>query len=146
MQFSKLRSDISVNAAGRVAESGLLLAIAGLLAVAGLDGGMRTSTVIAVASIGLTLLFLCFYYIEVGVYALFAFGFLVAFIERMIPMTVSLDSVLMALPFVLFGTLLIRNIYDRRDKLVVGHPIIFVYMITVGYIMVQAFNPSMGSF
>jgi hypothetical protein len=70
----------------------------------------------------------------------------VAFIERMIPMTVSLDSVLMALPFVLFGTLLIRNIYDRRDKLVVGHPIIFVYMITVGYIMVQAFNPSMGSF
>jgi hypothetical protein len=46
----------------------------------------------------------------------------------------------------LFGILLIRNIYERKYKLIVGHPIIFVYMVTLGYVVAQAFNPLMGSF
>jgi hypothetical protein len=146
LQISKLRSDFSFNKAGRLAEAVLLLTIAGLIALGTFQGGSKAGLVIAVGSIGLTLLFLCLYHVEAGVYAMLIFAFVIAFIERMIPMDFSLVSVLMALPFVLFTILLIKSIFERRHKLIAGHPVIFIYMVTVGYVIAQTFNPGMDSF
>lgn len=144
--FIKWRSDIAYYRTGRWLEYTIMFGIAILLAWVALESNSKAGLIIGAGSLALVVLCLCLYHIEIGVYGMMAFGFLMAFLSRMFMGRLPLDTILLLIPFVLLGILLMRVIRERDTKWITWHPIIFIYLMTVGYTIVESLNPRMDSF
>lgn len=143
-QLSKIRSDFSFYNRRKWIEYTGLCILAILIALITVKTSYRIGLLFAAISIGLTVLFLCFYKIEIGVYGMIVFGFLLAFIQRILTAELPLDTILLMCPFGLFAILLTQNMHGSK-KWMVWHPIIFTFLVTVGYGLAQMFNPMMDS-
>jgi len=83
---------------------------------------------------------------EFGFYFMIAFGFLLAFVDRLVRSRIPLYSIIFMIPFILFLAVILKRDIHSTSLRFGKDPIIFGYIITFVYTLVQAFNPQMDSF
>ncbi|MBO9154223.1 O-antigen ligase family protein [Chitinophaga sp. GCM10012297] len=96
--------------------------------------------------LGLTAASICLFNTKLGFFITTVIGFFVFYIKRFtndaLPMGVAVD-LLIAVTFL--GIYLKKSVYKERLWLYSGNPITYIYLIYVGYLFMQAFNPAMDS-
>jgi len=105
----------------------------------------KLAVVAAIAAFSLFLFAFSIHDISFGFYAMIAFGFLLAFIDRMTGSKLPLYSVIFLAPFALFIFLIIRSIFYQERLKIDRHMLVYIYFATIAYTIVQLFNPQMTS-
>lgn len=145
-QIAKIRSAITFNKTGRILECIAFTCIAFAIVLISLKFNYKFSMLIAALGFGCGLLILCFHDIQIGFYGMIIFGFLVGLIDRLFISGLSLITLVLTLPFLLFILVLVKCMLLRDRSWVKWHPIIFMYFVQTAYLIVQIFNPQMDSY
>jgi len=96
-------------------------------------------------ALGLFVIVLVFYNLEIGFYGMIGFGFILAFLDRMTQSKLPLYSAFFLLPFFLFMVIIVKSIFSHNRLKIDRHPLVFCYFVTLAYGILQFFNPEMGS-
>lgn len=146
VNIGKIRSGFAYYKAGRWMEYILFSIVAIAMAFCVVDLRFEFNLLLLVASIGLGILILCFYNIQIGLYGMIGLGFLVGFLDRLVMGRFQLTSLVLMLPYLLIFIILIKSRLENKRKWIIWHPIVVFYLVTTAYLIVQLFNPQMTSF
>lgn len=147
MQPAKIRSEVSFPNIGKA--GGLVIAciIAVLMALFSFRLGPSFGLLSVAISLGLIIALACFIDVRIGFYGIIAFGYILGGVDRIFFGKFPLVSILLLFVCFLVGILFIRVMNRPNDcSWIHWHPIVWFYLLTTAYAVVELFNPQMESF
>lgn len=105
----------------------------------------KIAIIAAIGAFAFFILALSIHDVSFGFYTTIALGFLLAFIDRATGSRLPLYSVIFLVPFALFLFLIVRCVFYHERFKIDKHPLVYLYLCTVAYVLVQLFNPEMES-